>query len=144
MTEPSVIRLRDRLAPGAGPAGPIDLATLVGSWRNYDPASGGLVAIDIDQRAGDGDGTAASLVVPAFGGKPAGPVDWGEVAGAGFAAGVGGREAVGFTAGYDLGFVDVLLAAYLNKRLLVVDSYARFRPDDRRSPYFQRDHFYLP
>jgi hypothetical protein len=38
----------------------------------------------------------------------------------------------------------VMLACYLNKRLLVVDAYTVFQDGSGRSPYFQRDHFYIP
>ena len=53
-------------------------------------------------------------------------------------------EAVAFRADYDLGFARVMLACYLNKRLLVVDAYTVFQDGSGRSPYFQRDHFYIP
>jgi len=38
----------------------------------------------------------------------------------------------------------MLLAAYLNKRLLVVDAYSTFTDGSGRANYFQRDHLYLP
>jgi hypothetical protein len=45
---------------------------------------------------------------------------------------------------YDFGAARVTLACYLNKRLLVVDAYTTFHDGSGRSPYFARDHFYIP
>ena len=57
---------------------------------------------------------------------------------------VDGREAVAFTASYDLSFASVLLAGYLDKHHLVVDAYSIFTDSSGRAAYFQRDNFYLP
>ncbi len=137
----------------AAPA--IDAAPLLGTWVSFDAATGGIVRVVIGQSGG-------RLMVRAFGGGSPAPRDWGEVPGDAFAGGVqepegpqsaeraasgGGAEqapAVGFTAHYDFGFLDTLLAAYLNRRLLVVDSYNVFRDGSGRSSYFSRDHFHLP
>jgi hypothetical protein len=132
-------RLRDRPAPvpGPGPAGlAVDLAPLSGDWINFDAGTTGLVRVEVAPRAG-------ALAVRAFGADTEGACDWGEVAGDAFTDGVGLRTAVAFTALYDLGFARVRLAAYLNKRLLVVDAYGTFHDGSGRSPYFQRDHFYI-
>jgi hypothetical protein len=131
-------RVRDRL-----PAGrirvvlPIDLRLLLGGWVNYNETSTGINRIYIE----DWEGTPTVRV---FGANRPAPIDWGEVAGAAFADGVGGHAAVGFTARYDLDFAQVLLAGYLNKRLLVVDAYSTFTDGSGRASYFQRDLFYLP
>jgi hypothetical protein len=60
----------------------------------------------------------------------------------GFADSVSNNLAVGFCAVYNFGFLETMLAGYLNKRLLVVDSYNQFRDGSGRSQYFLRDHFY--
>jgi hypothetical protein len=52
------------------------------------------------------------------------------------------REGAAFKARYDFGFMETFLAAYLNKRILVLDSYNTFRDHSRRSNYFERDHFH--
>ena len=133
-------RVRDRPVPGAGSPGlnlPINLDPLLGVWVNYNEGSTGINRVEISNWEG-------LPTVRAFGaGRPT-PIDWGEVAGAAFAEGVDGHEAVGFSASYDLSFASVLLAAYLNKRLLVVDAYTTFTDRSGRAAYFQRDHFYLP
>lgn len=116
---------------------PVDLRPLLGGWVNYNEHSTGIDRVYVT----DWEGTP---VVRVFGAARPGPIDWGEVAGAAFADGVGGMQAVGFSAHYDLEFAKVLLAAYLNKRLLVVDAYSTFTDGSGRANYFQRDHFYLP
>ena len=142
-------RLRDRPTQATpSVAQPIDLEPLLGGWVNYDETATGIARARIDERDGD-------LIVRIFGaGAPdhIGPsgdvepdwIDWGEAVGAAFSLGVDDHEATGFYARYDFGFVQVLLAAYLNKRLLVLDAYTTFADGSGRSAYFQRDHLYLP
>jgi len=131
----------------AAPA--VDPGPLVGTWVSFDAATRGLVRVVVARRGG-------RLAVRAFGASSPAPQDWGEVVGDAFAGGVegvegvdgvegvGGAAAVGFTARYRFGFVDALLAAYLNRRLLVVDCYSVFGDGSGRSSYFSRDHFYQP
>jgi hypothetical protein len=128
----------------AGSAAPVvDPAPLVGTWVSFDAATRGLVRVVVAGRGG-------RLAVRAFGASSPAPQDWGETEGDAFAGGVDvvdgveGAAAVAFTARYRFGFVDVLLAAYLNRRLLVVDCYSVFRDGSGRSSYFGRDHFYQP
>ncbi len=126
-------------APAPAPA--VDPSPLVGTWVSFDAATRGLVRVVVARRGG-------RLAVRAFGASSPAPQDWGEAAGDAFAGGVDGIEAAGgppavaFTARYRFGFVDVLLAAYLNRRLLVVDCYSVFGDGSGRSSYFSRDHFY--
>ncbi|HEY6320621.1 MAG TPA: hypothetical protein VJA16_03565 [Thermoanaerobaculia bacterium] len=131
------------------PAPTVDPSPLVGTWVSFDAATRGLVRVVVALRGG-------RLAVRAFGASSPAPQDWGEaegdafaggvdrVGGAGGVVGVVGAAAVGFTARYRFGFVDALLAAYLNRRLLVVDCYSVFGDGSGRSSYFSRDHFYQP
>src|SRR2546423_4610888 len=124
-------RVRDRVpAGGIRMVLPIDLRPLLGGWVNYDETSTGINRVYID----DWEGTPTVRV---FGASRPTPIDWGEVAGAAFADGVGGHQAVGFTASYDLDFAQVLLAGYLNKRLLVLDAYSMVTDGRGRANYFQ-------
>ncbi|MFI9387201.1 hypothetical protein [Kutzneria sp. NPDC052558] len=97
----------------AAPPGPVDVEPLLGHWRNYDNHAHPQ-QVEIRRRAG-------GIVVEA--------PEWSEVDGVAF-AGPGAAEAVALLAADDR----VFLAAYLNKRLLVVDCYA--------DNHFRRDHFY--
>jgi hypothetical protein len=134
-------------APAPAPA--VDPSPLLGTWVSFDAATRGLVRVVVARRGG-------RLTVRAFGASSPAPQDWGEAVGDAFAGGVdrvdgvdgvdgvGGAAAVAFTARYRFGFVDVLVAAYLNRRLLVVDCYSVFGDGSGRSSYFSRDHFYQP
>jgi len=134
---PRVARLCDLPRAGGCPAGAPDPGPLLGHWVNYDPGTTGIAELRAWWRAGMLRVSAASLVAGTSTG-------WGEAAARVFACAVDSVEAVGFTARYDSGELSVLLAAYLNNRLLVLDAYTTFAAPDPRSSYFQRDHLYLP
>src|SRR6185295_1659860 len=133
-------RARDLAGAGPEPANRIiDPSPLLGSWVNFDAASRGLSRVVVTS-----PGASGGMTVRTFGACSPAPVDWGEVAGSQFADGVTLSAAVGFTAFYDLGGMTVMLASYLNKRLLVVDAYTCFHDGSGRAAYFARDHFHLP
>jgi hypothetical protein len=127
-----IARRRDLPEPGPRSLAPIDLAPLLGTWINFDKASRGIARLELSERD-------SRLAVRVFS-----PADWGEVQGFPFTDGVGLHAAVAFNAFYDFGEMRVTLACYLNKRLLVVDAYTTFHDGSGRSPYFARDHFYIP
>lgn len=129
-------RTRDLMEP-SGPRPATDLALLVGTWINFDARSTGIARVEIADREG-------RLTVRTWGTGSPQPRAWGEVVGEAFSDGAGLHAAVAFRAVYDFGPLSVTLACYLNKRLLVVDAYTLFQDGSRRSPYFQRDHFYQP
>lgn len=117
-----------------GPA--IGVSPLTGTWINFDRNTRGIIRIVLTGEAG-------KLRVWTFGACSPEPCDWGTVPAEAFAESVSASEAVGFRAFYDFGFLETMLAAYLNKRLLVVDAYNQFKDGSGRSQYFLRDHFYL-
>ena len=123
--------------PPPGNAAAVDPAPLVGTWVSTNPATRGTIRLVLRHEGGQ-------FGVRAFGACAPSPCDWGEVSGELFAAGVTSREAVGFKAFYDFGFMETFLAAYLNKRILVVDAYNTFKDGSGRARYFLRDHFYQP
>jgi len=129
-----ITRLRDTVTvvePGSPTL--IDTRPVRGTWVNYDEQSEGITQVAV--RGWDD----TLLVRLASSGTT-----WPEVPAAAFGAGVDQHEAVGFAARYELDFATILIAAYLNKRLLVVDAYTAFTDASGRSDYFQRDHLYLP
>jgi hypothetical protein len=133
-----VSRTRDRPDTSVlAPDRPIDLRTLLGRWVNYNEHSTGISRVEI----GTWEGVPTVRV---FGAGPPVSVDWGEAAGAVFADGIGGDEAVAFTVTFDLVFAQVLLTGRLNRRLLVIDAYSVFADRSGRANYFQRDHLYRP
>ena len=127
-----IARRRDLPEPGPRSLGPVDLAPLLGTWVNFDQGSRGIAGLELAERAG-------GLTV-----RVSGTGDWGEVPAFPFTDGAGLHAAVAFNAFYELGEMRVTLACYLNKRLLVVDAYTTFHDGSGRSPYFARDHFYIP
>lgn len=127
-----ISRARDVPKAGPRPLAPVDLASLLGTWVNFDLKSRGIVRLELAEKAG-------GLAVRVFG-----AAYWGEVPAFPFTDGVGLHAAVAFNAFYDFGGMKVTLACYLNKRLLVVDAYTTFQDGSGRSPYFARDHFYIP
>jgi hypothetical protein len=130
-----ISRRRDVPEAGPRPLAPVDLAPLVGTWVNFDFKSRGIARLELAEKA---DGLTVRIFGDAY---------WGEVPAFPFTDGVGLHEAVAFNACYDFGGfggMKVTLACYLNKRLLVVDAYTTFNDGSGRSPYFARDHFYIP
>lgn len=129
-------RTMDRPRRGAGSgAVSIDPSPLTGTWLNFHGGSGGIIKLDLASQG-------RRLLVRVYGACQTSPCEWGEVEGGLFAADVDSSMAVGFKAFYNFEFMEVLLAAYLNTRLLVVDSYNTFKDGSGRASYFLRDHFH--
>jgi hypothetical protein len=59
-----------------------------------------------------------------------------------FAPNVDSRNADGFTACYDFEFLEMSLAAYYAKGLIVVSQYTRFKDESGRPDYFNREFFF--
>ncbi|MEV4315445.1 hypothetical protein [Actinocrispum sp. NPDC049592] len=114
-----------------------DLRPVLGDWVNYDEQTTGILGVRVAQRRG-------VLTVQISSARAGDPDDWGITVGAAFGLRARPSEAAGFSAHYRLASSTVLLAAYLNKRLLVVDAYSVYTNGDGRANFFQRDHFYLP
>jgi hypothetical protein len=120
-----IARLSDR---PSGTVTPIDPSTLLGEWINYDTTSRNIALLTISRRSDD-----VLLRID----------DWGETTALPFSLTTAGGEAAAFRAAYDFGFARIAILAYLNKRLLVVDTYTTFHDDSGRSNYFVRDHFWM-
>jgi hypothetical protein len=131
-------RARSADVPGPGsllsPAAGIDPGPLLGDWVNYDRNTTGIGTLAIRRRSG-------GIGVSVLDAGPLWPPEVGETTGSAFAGSAGEMAATGFTARFGPAGLDVLLAAYLNLRLLVVDAYA-VRPG--AANHFHRDHFYQP
>jgi hypothetical protein len=129
-------RARDQITDTARQACDIILpSALVGDWVNTDRATRGIVRLVLSSLDGE-------FKVQAFGACQPKACDWGVVKGEIYSEGVHSELAVGFQAFYEFQFMETMLAAYLNKRILVVDSYNTFKDGSGRSSYFSRDHFH--
>jgi hypothetical protein len=123
----------DWLPTGRGPGGPVDLAPLLGSWRNTYRHSRGIRRVILSQRSGEYWLAAEGVGCDA---------DWGEARAVPYATQVAGRQPAGFLACFAFGFADWMLAANEAKGLLIIASYATFRDGSGRSSYFTREFFY--
>jgi hypothetical protein len=131
------LREADRLAPGeALPGGDLDLRPLTGVWTNTNPASRGIVRLEVTARDGN-------LRVRTFGAAEPAPRDWGEVtAGPLFSDGLRSRKGHGFHARYDFGFMESRLQTNLSQGLLIVAAFNVFKDGSGRANYFSREFFH--
>jgi hypothetical protein len=113
-------------------AGSVDLEELTGLWKNTHRATRVIRELNLI-RSGE------AFQVHAFG--VGSPREWGKVAAVPYAGGVDDHDPVGFFAVYDFDFMQVFLAANMNKGLLIIASYNTFRDGSARSNYFSREFF---
>lgn len=128
-------RVLDQLRSQPAAEVTLDLAPLVGVWVSTDKNTPGIARIQVNAEAGQ-------LRLRVFCGGSAKLPDWGEASAAAFAIDPASKQAVGFRAHYDFGSSKAMLAAYLNKRILVVDAYKDLRDESGHARCFRRDHFY--
>ncbi len=114
----------------------LDPGPLLGTWKNTNPEPRGIAGIELRQR----DGKLAVRVHGAGGAD--GWMDWGEAEGDVFAKCASSREAMAFSARYDLGFQIVELQANIKQGVLVVASFHEIRDGSGRSSYFAREFFF--
>jgi hypothetical protein len=117
---------------GAFP-GTVDLAPLLGSWRNTYRDSKGIRRFVL-ARQGD------RYLLRGWGVLR--DEDWGTVPVVPHAPHVASRQPAGFLARYDFGFSRVTLAVNENKGLLVVAAFTTFADGSARSSYLTREFFY--
>jgi hypothetical protein len=125
----------DQMGRGAAGDVSLDLAPLVGLWVSFDKNTPGILRIRVTAEGG-------RLRLRVFGAGSPDLSDWGEVPAAAFALSPAMKQAAAFRAHYDFGVSKTMLAAYLNKRILVVDSYKDLRDETENARCFWRDHFY--
>jgi hypothetical protein len=112
--------------------GTVDLAPLLGSWRNTYRDSKGIRRL-VRAREGDPEQLRVWGV--------AREEDWGTVPVVAHAPHIASRQPAGFLARYDFGFSRVTLAVNENKGLLVVVSFSTFRDGSARSSDLTREFF---
>jgi hypothetical protein len=136
MTTLQSVRADDQLGElASSPPGEIDVAPLLGTWWATDKATDSVVRLELAERAD-------SFVVHAFGACTPAPCDWGERPAVPYAATVGSRDAMAFSAVYDFGFMETLLAAYMKGGILVLDTFNIFKDGSGRASYFTREFFH--
>jgi hypothetical protein len=128
------MRIEDRLAGEAVPQG-VNPSPMFGTWYNTDKQTAGVVRMVLAERGG-------RFVVHAFGAGSPEPFDWGEAAATAYAANVGSGAGMAFSAVYDFGFLETILAAYTKSGILVLDTFNTFKDGSGRSNYFSREFFH--
>ena len=129
------MRIEDRLGSEEVGGAPVDPTSLAGTWFNTDKKTRGIAKLVLTQDTG-------ALKAHAFGACDPELCDWGEVPGFAFSSAVSSPEGMAFTALFDFGFMETLLAVYLKGGILVLDSFNTFRDDSGRSNYFSREFFH--
>ena len=115
----------------AEPAVVLSTADLEGSWRNTNAASRGIPRIDVMK--------GEPLTVHVWG---AGNRDWESVSAPVFSDSIDSREAMAFSAVFDLGYADVHMQANIKGGVLVVATFNRIKDDSGRSSYFTREFYW--
>jgi hypothetical protein len=118
---------------GAERPAPVDLGELTGLWKNTKRNTRVIRALTLT-KVGD------AFELNAFGAGA--PREWGKVNVVPHAGGVDAHDPAGFLAVYDFDFMRMLLAANMNKGLLIIASFNTFRDGSPRSNYFSREFFY--
>jgi hypothetical protein len=111
----------------------VDLGELTGLWKNTNRATRVTRELTLTK---NGD----VYELNAFGAGA--PRDWGKIVVTPHAGGVDAHDPAGFFGVYDFDFMQMFLAANMNKGLLIIASYNTFRDGSGRSNYFSREFFY--
>jgi hypothetical protein len=112
---------------------PVDLSPFLGTWVNTFRATRSITRFVLTQAN-------AGYTITAYVSDGVGDLGPAEVVP--FAPNVDSRKADGFTARYDFGFLEMSLAAYYAKGLIVVSQYTRFKDQSGRPDYFNREFFF--
>jgi hypothetical protein len=122
--------------PGEAGAGTgVDLTDLLGTWINTYRETRSLRRFTLAPNA---SGYSIETIVAAEDGAQT----LGTIEVRPFAPNVNSRKADGFTARYDFEFLEMSLAAYCAKGLIVVSQYTRFKDGSGRPDYFNREFFF--
>jgi len=108
--------------------------TLLGNWVNVNPATRGLVRINLQFTGG-------AFTVHPFGACVPTPCDWGSKNGITYADNVSSRQAVAFSAVFPQGFKNTIVVGHIEGRVLVVETFNDFLDGSGRSDYYSRELF---
>ena len=137
MSKMQAIKLDDQVADGrvefANASATVDLSHFLGTWINTFRDTRSITRFVLAQES-------AGYTIAAYVSDGVGDLGAAEVVP--FAANVDSKQADGFTARYDFGFLEMSLAAYYTKGLIVVSQYTRFKDESGRPDYFNREFFF--
>jgi hypothetical protein len=126
-------QLADRPPEIAHENAAVDLSPFLGTWVNTFRATRSITRFVLTQAS-------KGYAITAYVSDGVGDLGPAEVVP--FAPNVDSRKADGFTARYDFGFLEMSLAAYYAKGLIVVSQYTRFKDQSGRPDYFNREFFF--
>jgi hypothetical protein len=115
----------------------VDTSPVTGRFLSCDRETAGFAEITIASA-----GPRLDLTLRAAGGVPSDGGRLATIRGMACAECVAGGPAGGFLATSESSFQRLMLAAYLNKGLLAIDTYATFHDGSGRRAYRARDHFF--
>jgi hypothetical protein len=114
----------------------LEISTMVRSWTNTNPATQGIVSVQLRLVEGE-------LRVTIRGAAQGAPFNWGEVAvEAIYAENPSSQRGMAFVARYHFGFLDTLIEGNVNAGLLVLAAFHTFRDGSHRTNYFSREFFH--
>jgi hypothetical protein len=113
----------------------VDLTDLLGTWINTYRATRSLRRFTL--APSESGYSIETSVATEAGGQTLGKTEVRP-----FSPNVNSRKADGFTAQYDFSFLEMSLAAYCAKGLIVVSQYTRFKDGSGRPDYFNREFFF--
>jgi len=118
-----------------GAATGVDLTHLLGTWVNTYRETRSLCRFTLTP-------SASGYSIETLAATESGAQTLGQTEVRPFAPNVNSRKADGFTASYDFEFLEMSLAAYCAKGLIVVSQYTRFKDGSGRPDYFNREFFF--
>jgi len=132
-------RLQDEagIASGRAPTHGVDPAPVAGRFLSCDRETSGFTEVTVTPADRHID-----LTLRAAGGVASDPGRLVAMRGLAFGDRVEGGPAAGFLAESESSFQRLVLAAYLTKGLLAIDTYSTFVDGSGRRPYRARDHFF--
>jgi hypothetical protein len=137
MSKIEAIKRDDQVANGrlgfANAGARVDLSHFLGTWINTFRDTRSITRFVLAQAS-------AGYTITAYVSDGVGDLGAAEVIP--FAPNVESRQADGFTARYDFEFLEMALAAYYTKGLIVVSQYTRFKDQSGRQDYFNREFFF--
>jgi len=113
----------------------VDLHHLLGTWINTYRETASLCRFILSP--GASGYTIETIAATEAGGRTLGKTEVHP-----FSPNVNSRKADGFTARYDFEILEMSLAAYCAKGLIVVSQYTRFKDGSGRPDYFNREFFF--
>ena len=126
-------RVADRSPEMVKGSASVDLSHFLGTWINTFRDTRSITRFVLAQ-------TAEGYLITTYVSGGVGDLGVAEVVA--FAPNVDSKKADGFMAGYYFEFLEMSLAAYSTKGLIVVSQYTRFKDQSGRPDYFNREFFF--